>query len=46
MLAVMVTPRLQPVFMPTYRFESAMTPPSTMPVSTERRVSWGTRSPT
>ena len=41
----MVTPSPQPVLNPTYRFESAMTPPSNIPVSTARTVSWGTRSP-
>ena len=33
---------LQPAFSHTNRLLSAMTPPSTLPVSTARSVSWGT----
>ena len=43
--AVMVTPSPQPVLNPTYRFERAITPPSNIPVTIARKVSWGTRSP-
>ena len=40
MLAVIVTPRPQPVFKPTYRFETDITPPISMPVTIDRTLSW------
>ncbi len=42
MLAVMVTPRPQPVFSPTYKFETDITPPISMPVTIDRTLSWRT----
>ena len=45
MLAVMVTPRPQPVLRPTYRFDTDISPPISIPVTTARGVSCTASSP-
>jgi hypothetical protein len=41
MTEVMPTPSVQPVRIPTYRLVRLRIPPSTMPVTMDRSVSWG-----
>jgi hypothetical protein len=42
---VIVTPSPQPVLRPTYRFETDISPPISIPVTTARGVSWTAWSP-
>ena len=42
---VIATPMLQPALSPMYTFESDITPPSSIPITSARIVSWGMRSP-
>jgi hypothetical protein len=45
MLEVIATPRPQPIFSPTYRFEKLMIAPRSIPSTIERTVSCGSVSP-
>ena len=45
MQEVIVTPRPQPVFRPTYRLETDIRPPIAIPLTTARGVSWTASSP-